>query len=415
MICFSQTREDIARRFNNYINFRGSLSNVVSLGDSAFSILDKGQPEFTAYAREWPVITDFLLHTSIDQQKLFYAWKKNRKLSMLQLDSIRQCMSSPASPANTTAPGKKLAGIKIAIDPGHIAGNMTMARLEQKFLDFSPDPQNKLKDTVHIAEGILTYNTAFILRQMLEEQGANVFVTRPSQNCSAFGTSYDYWYSHKRVKILDSLLKTDNMTPARHKQLMKMDRRKLFWEFFRDFELLERARIMNQYKPDLAIIIHYNVDENNTDWLNPSYKNYTMTFIGGGMTADNLAKPANKCHLLRLLLSGQLERSEKISSLTVSELSETLGIPKARQNDADYLRDNCLKTASGGVFCRNLVLCRTVNAPLVYGECLYQDYFKECELLNHNDFSIYGITVPKRLYEVAGCYYRAVLDYFSKP
>ena len=56
----------------------------------------------------------------------------------------------------------------------------------------------------------------------------------------------------------------------------------------------------------------------------------------------------------------------------------TWNIPIAQKNDADYLKDNCIKTPSNGVYCRNLVLCRTINSPLVYGECLYQDNINEC-------------------------------------
>lgn len=413
VLAFAQSKEDLERRFNTYLNFRGSLSSSVQISSSALSILEKGQPEFTAYASEWPVLGALLQSQTIAQQKQFYEWKKNKHLSAAQIDSLSKLTATATMMAVKPAAGKKLAGLRIAIDPGHIAGNMAMARIEQKYLDFYPGPQNKLKDSVHIGEGMLTYNTAAILKQKLVEQGADVFVTRPQQNCSAFQMTYDDWLKLKKKKTLDSLLNADAMTPARHKQLMAMNKQKFFWEFFRDYELMERARIINNYKPDLSIVIHYNVDEKNTDWLNPSDKDYTMTFIGGGITADNLGKTANKLHLLRLLLSNQLDRSEKISSLTVKRFSENLGIPIARQTDADYLRDNCLKTPSAGVFCRNLLLCRTINSPLVYGECLYQDDEQECLLLNRNDYSYQGLQVPKRVYEVADCYYQAIIAYFS--
>lgn len=413
VLAMSQSKDDLERRFNTYLNFRGSLSSSVQISSSALSILSNGQPEFTAYAAEWQAVGALLQSQTIEQQKQFYDWKKNKRLSVAQIDSLLKLTGTGKITASKPVAGKKLSGLRIAIDPGHIAGNMQMARIEQKFLDFAPGLQNKLKDSVHIAEGTLTYNTAAILKQKLVKQGAEVFVTRPQQNYCAFQMTYDDWLRLKKKRTLDSLLQAKAMTPARHKQLMAMNRQKFFWEFFRDYELMERARIINNYKPDLSIVIHYNVDEKNTDWLNPSNKDYTMTFIAGGITADNLGKTANKLHLLRLLLSNQLDRSEKLSSLTVKRFSEILGIPIAKQNDADYLRDNCLATPSAGVFCRNLLLCRTINSPLVYGECLYQDDARECLLLNKNDYNFQGLQVPKRVYDVADCYYQAIIAYFS--
>jgi hypothetical protein len=139
-----------------------------------------------------------------------------------------------------------------------------------------------------------------------------------------------------------------------------------------------------------------------------------MTFIGGGMTADNFSKTINKIHFLRLLLSDQLNQSEKLASLTVNQFNKELRIPIAQKQDADYLRDNCLKTNSSGVFCRNLALCRMINSPLVYGEALYQDNIKECNQLYKN-YEIDHQKVPKRIYETALSYYQALSMYFGKP
>ena len=240
-------------------------------------------------------------------------------------------------------------------------------------------------------------------------------VTRPKQNYTSFQLSYDDWFLKRKKTVLDSLLQANAMDAKRHAKLIQLSKEKLFWEFFRDYELMERSRLINQFKPDATAIIHYNVDEKNTDWINPGNKNFTMAFIGGGMTADNFSKPINKVHFLRLLISDQLTESERLSALTVKQFSSKMGIPIAQRSDADYLRDNCMKTPSNGVFCRNLALCRTINSVLVYGECLYQDNINECLRLNTCDYEVQGQKVPKRIYEAALCYYNAINDYFSKP
>ncbi len=409
-IIFSQSISDLKTRFDTYLNFNGSLNQSVSFTEKSVSIKNAGKSDFTVYEGEQEILTTLLKTKKTSEFITIYNWKKNNRLSKKQIDSLAKTISQVTYLSSTSLQGKR-----IAIDPGHFAGNMTDAKVEQKFIDFSPYSSNLLKDTIRFNEGTLTYQTATILKHKLEEQGAIVMVTRPQQNYTAFQITYDTWFVKRKKIVLDSLVKTNSMDSKRYAVLMKLPKQKLFWEFFRDFELGERARLINEFKPDATVIIHYNVDEKNTDWVNPTTKNYTMTFIGGGMTADNFSKTINKIHFLRLLLSDQLNQSEKLASLTVNQFNKELHIPIAQKHDADYLRDNCLKTPSSGVFCRNLALCRMINSPLVYGEALYQDNMKECNQLCKNDYEINNQKVPKRIYETAMCYYQALSAYFSKP
>jgi N-acetylmuramoyl-L-alanine amidase len=411
-ILSGQTTAELKKKSDTYLSFNGSLNSLLSFNANSVSILNAGKPEFTAYTDEFEKLALLLETKKAEDFLVIYQWKKNTHLSQKQLDSLLENQNRSSVYAYKQA---ALKGKKIAIDPGHFAGDMQTARIEQKFIDFHPSATNSLKDTVRFNEGTLTFQTAEILKQLLLEQGAIVLVTRPKQNYTSFQISYDDWLSKRKKTVLDSLFQNKVMDAKRHTRLMNLSKEKLFWEFFRDYELMERARIINNFKPDATIIIHYNVDEKNTDWINPGTKNFTMAFIGGGMTADNFSKPINKVHFLRLLLSRQLNASEKLSALTVNEFSSKMGIPIAQRNDADYLRDNCMKAPSNGVFCRNLALCRTINSVLVYGECLYQDNLQECLRLNNCDYEIRGQKVPKRIYEAANCYYNAINDYFSKP
>lgn len=408
----SQTTAELKKKFNTYLSFNGSLNSLVSFNEHSVSILKAGLPEFTAYTDELPKLSLLLKAKKPEDILAIYAWKKNTHLSQKQLDSLLEGQN-----LSTVYAYKQpaLKGKKIAIDPGHFAGDMQTARIEQKFIYFAPSAANSLKDTIRFNEGTLTFQTAEVLRLLLLEQGAIVMVTRPKQNYTSFQLSYDDWFLKRKKTVLDSLLQANAMDAKRHAKLIQLSKEKLFWEFFRDYELMERSRLINQFKPDATAIIHYNVDEKNTDWINPGNKNFTMAFIGGGMTADNFSKPINKVHFLRLLISDQLTESERLSALTVKQFSSKMGIPIAQRSDADYLRDNCMKTPSNGVFCRNLALCRTINSVLVYGECLYQDNINECLRLNTCDYEVQGQKVPKRIYEAALCYYNAINDYFSKP
>lgn len=411
-LLYSQSIAELRKKSDTYLNFRGSLNAYLRFGTNSIALLNGGKPEFTVYTDEFETLARLLENQKAEDFLTIYQWKKNTHLNRSQLDSLLTGKPVVAMPVYKQV---ALKGKKIAIDPGHFAGNMQTAHIEQKFIEFMPSAANALKDTIRFNEGSLTFQTAEILRQLLLEQGATVMLTRPKQNYTSFQVSYDDWLAKRKKTVLDSLLKAGAMDAKRHARLSALNKEKLFWEFFRDFELAERARQINRFDPDATIIIHYNVDEKNTDWLNPVDKNFTMAFIGGGMTGDNFSKTLNKVHFLRLLLTQQLQGSELLSALTVKQFSSTMGIPAAKQTDADYLRDNCLKTPSEGVFCRNLALCRTVNSVLVYGECLYQDNLEECKRLNVCDYTFHGQEVPKRIYEAALCYFNAINEYFSKP
>ncbi len=399
--------EQAKKRFNTYLNFNGSLNNVVKFTLNSVVIANAGQPEFTVFNDEEKIIT-LLLNTMNPQDFVaVYSWKKNKHLTAAQLDSIGQGVKEPLKNTST------LKHKRIAIDPGHFAGNMETARTEQKFIEFIPSAINHLRDTIRFNEGYLTFQTAQILKNFLLENGAEVMVTRPKQNFTSFQITYDDWFVNRKKIALDSLFRNESINANRYKILMGLNKNKLFWEFFRDFELMERARIINNFDPDVTIIIHYNVDEKNRDWLNPTKKNFTMAFIGGGMTADNFSKTINKVHFLRLLLTTDLNESEKLASLTVKQFNEQMNIPIAQKNDADYLRDNCVKAYENGVYCRNLALCRTIKSVLVYGECLYQDNENECLNLSKTDSVIYGEKTSKRIIEAANCYQKAIIEYFS--
>ncbi|HWY38570.1 MAG TPA: hypothetical protein VNY73_08430, partial [Bacteroidia bacterium] len=89
-----------------------------------------------------------------------------------------------------------------------------------------------------------------------------------------------------------------------------------------------------------------------------------------------------------------------------------LTIPIAKTGDASYLSEHCMPTPSAGVYCRNLALCRLVQGPLVYGECLYQDHEKECYELIKNTENLYGIQTNKRVLLAAQSFFNAITQYY---
>lgn len=409
----AQTVLDCKKRFDDHLNFKGTLNNLVRFDKDAIYIYNaKGQKEFTAYQKEIPMLAEVFENYDPAKAVKFYKQKGNKKLSKQQRDSIRIYLDIPKKGMKGEFP-LVLKGVKIAIDAGHIASSFTEAMNEQKFLYFLRDSLKDPLDTVKIYEAELTFKTAKILKMMLEEKGATVFLARPTQSLTTFGCNYSYWFANRKQKVLDSLLQINKLEAAEYRKLNALPEYNFFWDFFRDYELSNRAQLINAFKPDATCVIHYNVDEKNVPWKKTSANNFTMAFIGGCFTNDRLDNIESKINFLRLLFSSQLSNSEKLSSLTVKEFSKNLGIPVAAPTDADYLKNNCISTKSKGVYCRQLILCNKINSPLVYGESLYQDNVDESKWLMKNTVNLYDIQTNERVVKVARSYFNGILSYFT--
>lgn len=397
---FAQTYQQVKNRFDNYLNYHGGLSAQVQIESNKIIFYNtQKQIVFVLLKEDWQkmaVLLKTLPEDSLEKIFLNEATLKNYKM--------------PA----TNSVKKNLTELKIMIDPGHIAGNLSMAHIEQKFLHFTKQNHPALKqDSVDIAEGMLTFQTAIILKNMLQEKGVTVALTR-KENSTSFGCTYDEWIENFKKKTLDSLLAAQKITAQKHKQLIGENYAKFFVDFFKDYELQQRARVINAFKPDMTVIIHYNVDEKNTDWKNPSDKNFCMTFIPGCIITDNIKTTQGQINLLRLLLTNDLDESERISGLVVNQLSQQLKIPVAKKADATYLSEHCIAAQTNGVYSRNLALCRMVQTPLVYGECLYQDCENECYNLLQNTETVYGVKTNKRVVLAAQSFCNAIIQFYTK-
>jgi N-acetylmuramoyl-L-alanine amidase len=198
---------------------------------------------------------------------------------------------------------------------------------------------------------------------------------------------------------------------------VRKDDRFIFRYVFRDAEIRKRAEIINAFHPDLTIIIHFNVDEKNKDWLHPTDKNYCMTFVGGAYEAGEMSDAERRFDFLRLLMTTDLDESTIASGFVAAAFQKYLNVPLATSVDATYLMEHCVPTDKAGVFCRNLSLTRLVQGPLVYGETLYQDNYLEClKLSSYYDVKIEGVVEHEIIYprvnQVVQAYENGVLNYF---
>lgn len=312
-----------------------------------------------------------------------------------------------------------LQGLRVAIDPGHMAGNMEIAELEGKYVKMKASKRTDF-EPVAFFEANLTLSTAHLVRKELEGLGAEVFITRPRPGFSSMKLDYWTWKEQKwdstlRAALLNEEITEDQATYYRR----KAPEDKIFNHFFVRQDLRKRTELINAFEPDLTLIIHYNVDAPN--WLNrndlgeftPTNENYAMAFVPGAFMKGELEKEEDRVDFLRLLLNQEdLEASIRLSELFLKHSFELTGVSLVKESQGlGYLQNASILTRSPGVYARNLSLSRMIKGPLVYGESLCQDNASESLRLNKKNLLVEGVWVSDRVEEIAQAYISAVLDF----
>ncbi|MBL0016667.1 MAG: N-acetylmuramoyl-L-alanine amidase [Bacteroidetes bacterium] len=341
---------------------------------------------------------------------------------------------------------KPLAGMRIALDPGHVGGKMEYAKtMEEKYVLIHADPTNGIPEEIGFCEGNLALGTALILAEKLRAAGAEVLLTREQEGLNAFGVSFETWLDWQ-VNAYETYLSSRNMAINRSDSAAW--RVKCAAEnYIRDYELegkdaiwwrtkatlahvhripflkaefLERARLINAFKPHATLIIHYNVGESNNA-SNDGYRlgipeNYCMAFIPGSFMKGELKEPEDRVAFAAKLLTDDLARSQSLCKYVVEAHERRLGVPVMEWDERLlYLKNASLRTEAKGVFARNLQLTRLIHGTLCFGESLYQDNIVEAKQLNAKDFVLPGMTtpLPNRIREVADAYYEGLLAWVN--
>lgn len=407
----SNAQEDVQAKIKyhvekaqNYLDKDKALSGYYSIDKDGIemfaSAADKknNHPEFSL---KWVFVNAFQQATKYNSQQTLLELYNKGTYNPLVLDAVY--MRNDRSI-------KKLNGLRIAIDPGHIAHDFSMGDLEKKHIVIKGDSLNGITDSIEIAEGMLTYATAILLKDKLENEGAEVMLTRTADKC-AFGKTYEQWKKDDLRTAVDSLYKIGEIKGWQKGYFVdpKAKDRDIFRVIFRDLELAKRVDLINKFQPDYTIVIHYNVDETNQDWIKTSNRNYNMCFVGGSFMKNDLVTKEKRFEFLRLLVTDDLEKSISISSSVIKNFESELKVPTATVRDAKYLIEGCLPTVANGVYCRNLQLPRYIHSPIVYGETLYQDNISECKLLSAETDK----TKNKRVQQVAEAYFKGILEFVS--
>lgn len=357
----------------------------------------------------WSEIDDFkkmILHTDEVTQLKIYLEKKEQKFSWTHKRTIRVAAYQAPKSAKSSAE-QPLLGKRIAIDPGHIAGDLELARIEGRIVDITHEGRH-----YQFCEGDLTLTTAELLAKKLEEQGAEVLITRNKPNHTASGIPYSQWVQQELPVVVAEAYKNKLITKKQKQTVLRNPMRyNVHEDFFLPIDLRERMRKINEFNPDITVVIHYNADAEKTQREAVSYKNYSMTFVAGAFMKNELNNPEERLAFVKLLLLGNLEKSFQLANHIQDQFVQHLGVPAIPiQNSLAYLNKASIFVKKG-VYARNLGLCRLINSPIAYGESMYQDNIKEMKALHTNH---YPYAPAQRVQEVAEAYFKGIMQYFKE-
>lgn len=301
---------------------------------------------------------------------------------------------------------KPLSGIRVAIDPGHIATDMKMAKIEGRFIDMKLENGEEIK----LKEGDLTLTTAYVLKDSLEKYGAEVFLTRTSiGNKGASNESYNSW---KKKHLENKLASEHKLTKKQMLHILYHSAEsKIYRDYFLQDDLEIRANKINYFKPDVTVVLHYNADELNVGWKKPSKRNFSMVFVPGSFMQKELATKRDRYDFLRILISDNTKSSYYLSKFIMDQFQGYLKVPAVNQETEPRYLKNVAMPLGDGIYARNLRLCRLLNSPMCYGEPLLQDNELELRGLNNNDLE--NGDISPRVIEVANSYFYGILNYIN--
>ena len=410
------------------------LTRFMVKDDTLFRQVDIRQEGIAMYGDSASIASrtpEFFLHW--DDARIF-----NSMMIQLSADSVisvlRRKGTEPFSASNTPAlqtlpprfwekPTNKelpLQGVRIALDPGHMGGDMESAILEMKYVRMHEVPEKNIPEGLAFNEGNLSVATGILLKEKLEAAGAEVMLTRDELAHSSFGITFEEWMTTRFDTDLDSLADAkgygdDFIDLYRHKATKK----EVFHAIFKPIELRNRARKINAFRPDLTLMIHYNVQESNRPdpehYIVPVSDNYNMTFVPGGFMKGELDTPEDRVHFLSILASDDLSSSISLSEHIGRGLAHHTNVPLLNEAlDLRYLNKASIYAEADGVWARNLSLTRMVNGVLCFGESLYQDNEKECLELSKKTLDVAGISTSPRVQDVANGYYDGILNFVNE-
>ncbi len=241
-------------------------------------------------------------------------------------------------------PEKPLAGLKIAIDPGHIGGKW--AEMEERWFVVGTGTPVK--------EGDMTLRVANLLKPRLEALGATISLVRAKTEP----------VTPIRPGALRSLAQESSAPDDSPAALQRLAERL----FYRTAEIRARAELVNHtLKPDLVLCLHFNAEA----WGDPNQpllidRTHLHLLLNGAYTDEEVLLADQRFTLLRKLLQRTHQEEILVGTTVADTFAEASGLPPyVYPPDSGNVRP---VVGQPYLWVRNLLANRLYDCPVIFME-----------------------------------------------
>jgi N-acetylmuramoyl-L-alanine amidase len=388
---------------NNY-----NINRILSLLDGKkqfrrFSIMDSSELKFF-FDRESKNDLDVTLQLSNE--------------STFESDAVKRLKA-----AKNNSKKLPLQGLKIALDPGH----MSTKEWDKRTGKYVHDKKGNI-----ISEGLINLQTCLVLKEEFEKLGAIVMVTREDhnpiskislQNLDVADYGRKYLKNNSLSPWFLNLLATAPVGPALFKNFeASTDFQKLFKEtarenyFIKGADLQARVDKIEEFSPDISLIIHYDSHDPADDPNGMNTKKYSRvkTYVHGSVDPEEWSGAKERSYVLHHIMDSTSYDFSKILSEEVVN-----GLKNGLKLGYDVTGAGSSYQVSPGVFARNLFITKKLYGHAhTYVECLHYNDPTEFKALLKKDFIMKIDGKPtyysKRLRDVAFSIRNGVLNFMTK-
>jgi len=263
-----------------------------------------------------------------------------------------------ASSLTASRPESPLAGIRIALDPGHLGGDW--AKMEERWFQRG--------NAMPVTEGDMTLRVSRLVATRLRELGARVSFVRNTTEPVTPLRPDDF-------KELARTILVRNGIPEPRAEVLNPDdpekEQTIKWQseilFYRYSEIRKRAVLVNtKLHPDLVLCLHFNA-EGWDDPKNPTLvdHNHLHLLMNGSYLTQELEFDDERFEMIRRLLSRAGDEELPLADTIATAMARETGLPAYQYPTDNYATH---VGASGYVYARNLLATRLYRCPVVYCE-----------------------------------------------
>lgn len=324
-------------------------------------------------------------------------------------DQTRASIPRLWRPAASLAPApedKPLAGVRIALDPGHLGG--PWAKMEERWF--------QVGNSLPVTEGDLTLQVSRKVGTRLQELGAKISFVRKNTDPVTPLRPDDFRELARKILI-------KNGVPQPREEFLNPDdpekEHTIRWQseilFYRYSEIRKRAVLVNtKLHPDLVLCLHFNAE----GWGDPKNPvlidhNHLHLLVNGSYLAQELELDDERFEMLRRLLSRAYDEELPLAEAVAASMSRQTGLPAYQYPTATYVTK---VGTSGYVFARNLLATRLYRCPVVYCEPYVMNSREGFERIQAGDYEgtrpFNGVERKSIIREYADGVVEGVVDYY---